>query len=129
LKTALIITDDNELCSDILEIIELEQLSVNVAIAQSGLEGLEILRSMSKPPELIITDNLMPDLTGAKLLQKLRTSQGQHFAHVPVVLMTSFPPSELRKYLTHQIGDIRPDSVLYKTNILAIVEIMQRYLV
>ncbi|ODM43089.1 response regulator transcription factor [Cereibacter johrii] len=60
-----------------------------VDIAYDGARGLEI--ALSSPPDLIITDYMMPRMNGLAMIAELR-ARGQG---VPIILATSVPESQL----------------------------------
>jgi two-component system NtrC family sensor kinase len=60
----------------------LEPKGFQVLTASNGLMGLEM--AMSERPDLMITDQQMPQLTGLELLSKLQ----EHHSDVPTILMT-----------------------------------------
>lgn len=60
-----------------------------VEMATNGARGLEI--ALSSPPDLIITDYMMPRMNGLDMIVELR-AQG---LQVPIVLATSIPEEQL----------------------------------
>lgn len=63
----------------------LEQLGHHVESAMAGLEGLRLARA--HPPDLIITDVMMPDITGYEVTRRLRRDSA--FANTPILVLTS----------------------------------------
>ena len=63
----------------------LEELGHTVYSAPSALHALEILHR-EKKIDLIITDQLMPDMTGLELVTRIR----QENAHMPIILATGY---------------------------------------
>jgi CheY-like chemotaxis protein len=63
----------------------LEELGHTVYSAPSALHALEILHR-EKKIDLIITDQLMPDMTGLELATRIR----QENAHMPIILATGY---------------------------------------
>lgn len=128
MKKVLIITADDYLISAIREIVELEELPLHICFAVNGIQGLERLNSMTSLPDFIISDNIMPGLSGADLLKKLRDGENPNFANIPVILMTVLSHYELEDYLTLHIGAVRPDKVLQKSKLAHLPEMIQPYL-
>lgn len=62
---------------------------LEVLYAGNGKEALDIVRR--NEPELVLTDLMMPEMNGLELVKGLR----EHFAHVPVVLMTAHGSEEI----------------------------------
>jgi two-component system chemotaxis response regulator CheY len=78
----LIVDDDENLaenCSDYLE-----SCGNSVSIALNGEDALSKIKA--QPPELLISDCCMPDLTGLELSERLKTRSGG--PHFPILLMS-----------------------------------------
>lgn len=67
----------------------LEDAGYHVTVASDGLGGLEI--ALQERPELIISDFMMPRLTGLEMIHRLRA---QGFGG-PIILSTAVPEVEL----------------------------------
>ena len=66
-----------------------------VASAFDGKEGLE--KALELKPDCIISDLLMPEMTGEELLAELRTRD--EFASVPIILLTGRGDDQIRAQL------------------------------
>jgi CheY-like chemotaxis protein len=69
----------------------LEDVGHSVTTAYSGQEALKIV-SESRPFDLLITDQGMPNMTGQQLIERVRAQ----FPHMPVILATGYaetPPN------------------------------------
>ncbi|MGI9549677.1 MAG: hybrid sensor histidine kinase/response regulator transcription factor, partial [Aurantibacter sp.] len=53
--------------------------------AINGQEGLKL--ALASPPELVITDLMMPRMSGIELCKKLKTNV--HTSHIPVIMLTA----------------------------------------
>ncbi|WP_306589821.1 ATP-binding protein [Geothrix sp. 21YS21S-4] len=62
-----------------------------VTVASHGQEGLDLARQIQ--PDLILTDVMMPGMTGDRLLDILR--QDPHFQDTPIILLTARVDDEL----------------------------------
>jgi CheY-like chemotaxis protein len=60
-----------------------------VTEAATGDEALAILKKMSEPLSLIITDQNMPGMSGLQFLETLRSPAGGSYTATPVVVVTS----------------------------------------
>ena len=89
-KTILVVDDDDSTVELLAQLLELEGYAV--LTASNGEEALE---SASRTvPGLIVTDQVMPIMTGAELFRALKSSP--RLRQVPVILITSAPPAAAR---------------------------------
>ena len=90
-KTLLVIEDDSAV-QGLLKIF-FKREGFNVIFADNGIEGIEKLRELSEEgllPDLIVTDNTMPRMTGLQFLENLRTDSAlSDFNRIPVIAFTS----------------------------------------
>lgn len=77
-----LVVDDNKEIRDFLAEYILEPMGFEVISAVDGLMGLEL--AISEQPDLMITDQQMPQMTGLELLQNLSDRQ----IDIPAILMT-----------------------------------------
>jgi PAS domain S-box-containing protein len=83
-KLAILTVDDDPLVA-LNTAALLEELGHTVYSAPSGLHALDILRR-EKKIDLLITDQLMPDMTGSELASRIR----QENANMPIILATGY---------------------------------------
>ena len=83
-KLAILTVDDDPLVALNTSAL-LEELGHTVYSAPSGLHALDILRR-EKKIDLMITDQLMPDMTGSELASRIRAEN----AHMPIILATGY---------------------------------------
>jgi CheY-like chemotaxis protein len=90
-KTILLVDDEYS----IIEVLSylLEEEGYAVLTASNGQVALE--RVAKKVPDVVVTDQMMPVMTGTELLAALRKDPS--LQHVPVILMTSAPLVATRK--------------------------------
>lgn len=79
----IVIAEDEFLIADVL-VIMLEDAGYEVASASHGKAALTLVRE--KRPSLVITDFMMPLMTGLELAQAIR-ADGE-LAHIPVMLVS-----------------------------------------
>lgn len=58
-----------------------------VQTATDGLQALELLRASKRPPDLVITDVMMPRLDGHGLAKAMR--EDERLARVPIIMLTA----------------------------------------
>ncbi|MCA9579562.1 MAG: response regulator [Polyangiales bacterium] len=58
-----------------------------VQTATDGMAALEILKASKRPPDLVITDVMMPRLDGHGLTKAMR--EDERLARVPVIMLTA----------------------------------------
>jgi CheY-like chemotaxis protein len=83
-KLAILTVDDDPLVALNTSAL-LEELGHTVYSAPSALHALDILRR-EKKIDLMITDQLMPDMTGSELAARIRAEN----AHMPIILATGY---------------------------------------
>ena len=83
-----LLVEDEALISLVISI-ALEDAGYHVTVAMDGLEGLRI--AQQDQPELIITDFMMPRMTGVELIRALREAGFTR----PIILATSIPEENL----------------------------------
>jgi len=80
----------------------LEGHNYTVETASNGIEALEIARK--KPPDIIITDTLMPKMDGFQLCRELKRDEG--LKDVPVLFYSSTYTDEKSRKLALDIGAV-----------------------
>jgi signal transduction histidine kinase/DNA-binding response OmpR family regulator/ligand-binding sensor domain-containing protein len=81
-RSILVVEDDVDLRLFIKTVLEENYI---VLEADNGLEGLEKARNFS--PDFIVSDIMMPQMDGIRLLRELRENIGT--SHIPVILLTA----------------------------------------
>lgn len=79
---ALVIEDNDELREFIISSI---QENYQIIEASNGVEGLE--KAIEYLPDIIISDVMMPQMTGFEVCEKIKTNPKT--AHIPVILLTA----------------------------------------
>lgn len=87
-KACILIVEDNE---DLLQIlVELLSPLYKVIIALNGKDGLE--KAMEERPDLILSDIMMPVMSGIELCLKIKNNFD--ICHIPVILLTALTSEE-----------------------------------
>ncbi len=96
--TRLLVADDSETVLLMLQR-RLEMEGYEVITATDGLETLERLKeaSSNQPPDLILLDAMMPNMSGLEVLEELRSSGSK----IPVLMISAHldthEPERMRK--------------------------------
>jgi CheY-like chemotaxis protein len=92
MKTILVVDDEFDLASTVRAILEGE--GYRVETCSNGREALERLRGGPRP-DLVLTDVMMPLVSGFEVLQSMRQTPG--LEAVPVAVMSSVAPGVRRE--------------------------------
>ncbi len=84
-STILVVEDDLTLLEGIQDILELERYEV--LTAEHGVDALRILESATTPPDLIVSDIMMPEMDGIEFLKKVR--EIDRFVYIPFIFLTA----------------------------------------
>jgi len=93
----ILVVDDEELVRD-LTVLVLERAGYEVISAASARQALELVETHSI--DLVVSDVVMPDLTGVELLAEMRERRPD----LPVVLMTGGSPDPERTTNALELG-------------------------
>ncbi|MDL1884525.1 hybrid sensor histidine kinase/response regulator [Anaerolineae bacterium CFX8] len=83
--TILVVEDDIHLLEGIRDILRLDHY--RVLTAQDGVQALEILNSQLEPPDLIVSDIMMPHMDGVEFFRRVR--QQQRWLSIPFIFLTA----------------------------------------
>jgi CheY-like chemotaxis protein len=84
-----LLAEDDRALRRFLQII-LERSGYTVVPAVDGLEAMKI--ALSSPVDVVVTDAMMPNLSGHELCRFIRNSQT--LAHLPVILLSALEQKE-----------------------------------
>lgn len=73
MKTILLVEDEDMLRGLIRELLEIK--GYLVLEASQGVEALEIFKQSREPVDLVLTDVVMPHMSGSELVERLRKEQ------------------------------------------------------
>ena len=101
-----LLVDDSETIVNFLRMV-LESEKHEVDTAFDGIDGLA--KAHQSPPDVIITDSIMPGMDGFSLLHALRTDPATEA--VPVIMLTSGDPHDPDHIARHP----QPDAFVKKS--------------
>ncbi len=81
----LVVEDDIHLLEGIRDILELDGYSV--LTAENGSNGIEVLNNQAAPPDLIVSDIMMPKMDGIQFLKEVR-KENRWFS-IPFIFLTA----------------------------------------
>lgn len=81
----LVVEDDVHLLEGIRDILELDGYAV--LTAENGSDGIEVLNKQSGPPDLIVSDIMMPKMDGIQFLKEVR-KENRWFS-IPFIFLTA----------------------------------------
>lgn len=81
----ILLCEDDKMVREVIEAV-LVAMGYNVLVAKSGDEALVLAKESKTPIQLLITDLVMPEMTGLELEQRLR----ENLARVKVLLITGY---------------------------------------
>lgn len=92
----LIIEDNDGIRENLAELLELEEYEI--ALATNGREGIELAGTIL--PDLIISDILMPEVSGYEVLKAIKKNPGTR--DIPFIFLTASTESaDIQKGLDH----------------------------
>lgn len=99
----LLIVEDEFAIAELLEM-ALTDGGYRVMTAANGRQGLERL-AQDPPPDLVISDFMMPVLDGARFLHAMRETEAHR--NIPYIIMSSVPEASVRRHIEGYAGFIR----------------------
>lgn len=96
----LVVDDSPTICATIAKYLGDEYITHS---ASDGEQGWELLQS-NETISLVFADMHMPVMNGMLLLQKIRESECERIANIPVIMITGHEDTESAKKATHNIG-------------------------
>lgn len=98
----LILVVDDLLDNSFLLKVVLESEGYQVEIANNGREALEILeKNLSSPPDLILLDIMMPEMSGYEVTQSIRENPQLEF--IPILLLTAHEQKNIEEHLLESV--------------------------
>ncbi|MDP3987810.1 MAG: response regulator [Candidatus Levybacteria bacterium] len=86
----ILLIDDDEAITSVFDI-TLRKEEFETVIAHTGEEGLE--KAKSEKPDLILLDQILPDMTGNEILKKLKEDIETKL--IPIAILSNFGQNEL----------------------------------
>jgi PAS domain S-box-containing protein len=101
-KHTILCVNDEESILSALKRVFIGEDDYEIITANSGEEGLEILRK--KPIDLIITDLYMPGIDGWKLCRLLRSPEFYEYNNIPILVMSATFSGSDAEEITRDLG-------------------------
>ncbi len=104
MSVSLLVVDDDK---DILRLIQtlLSGSDYRVTTSAGAESALRVFREMNPPPDLVLTDVVMPGISGPMLADRLRALS----PHLPVLFMSGFDHSHVvQRYVVQKGFDLIP---------------------
>jgi signal transduction histidine kinase len=121
ITATILVVEDNKANQLLMQLL-LEELGLELAIANDGLEAIEAYQAKSF--DLILMDENMPNLNGIEATKKIRNIEDeQKSSHIPIIAVTAnalkedkerFLASGMDDYLTKPIDAVKLESLLRK---------------
>jgi CheY-like chemotaxis protein len=86
-RLGIVVVDDNADARLLLEFI-LKRAGAGTTACESGKHAIEIIRRTH--PDVVLSDIMMPDLSGYEFLNEVRALGAEHGGQVPVIALTAF---------------------------------------
>jgi signal transduction histidine kinase len=109
----LAVEDEEQVARTVARILEPQ---FRVVLAPDGLVGLA--RALELRPDLILTDMMMPRMTGAQLVREVR--KRKELDGIPIILLTAFAEDDLR------VRMLREGAIDYITKPFSMEELLSR---
>jgi two-component system sensor histidine kinase/response regulator len=101
-STILLVEDDLNLMQGIQDILELHDYEV--VTANNGLEALTVMNQCLTPPDLIVSDIMMPSMNGYQLFDEIR--KNTRWAAIPFIFLTARgDKSDVRDGISRGVDD------------------------
>ncbi len=81
----LVLEDDLSLMEGIRDMLELQGYTVMTAV--NGVEGLKVMNAAATPPDLIVSDIMMPEMDGYAFLEHIRKNEA--WEDIPFIFLTA----------------------------------------
>lgn len=114
--TKLLVVEDNPDLRSYLGSI-LTRVGFHVLVAADGQAGLDAI--YSETPDLIITDLMMPKLSGLDLIREIRKKE--HLHSLPIILLTAKADESTRKEVHGEGADIYLSKPFLESELLSVV--------
>lgn len=115
-STKLLVVEDNPDLRSYLGSI-LTRAGYHVFVAKDGEEGLNTV--IAEKPDLVITDLMMPKLSGLDLIKEIRKKE--EFHSLPVILLTAKADATTRKELHGEGADLYLSKPFLESELLSVI--------
>jgi PAS domain S-box-containing protein len=96
-KMTILVVEDDGMTRDLIRRV-LEQGGYQVLVAEGGEQAMELCRSRQKPPDLLLSDVVMPKHSGPEVARMLR----RRYPQLPMLLMSGYSGGRLAEHVPQQ---------------------------
>lgn len=89
----ILIAENENILSGILKD-EFEGEGFRVIITHNGTEALELIKSKSDRPDIVLLDLLMPSVNGFQVLEEIQKDQTRDLKSIPVIILSGLGRDE-----------------------------------
>jgi DNA-binding NtrC family response regulator len=117
-RATLLLVEDEEDIRELIRSILLPLQPIAIIEASTGAEGLRLGISLNRPIDVLLTDMLLPEVSGYDLAAALR----QRFPHMRIIMMTGYIEGEIVLRAIEELGAIFIDKPFQAAELRRLIE-------
>lgn len=99
-KATILVVEDEDQVRAFLRL-TLEDLGLTVVTAENGLEALCLIREHDPPLDLLLTDLVMPKISGTAVAKAMQ----EEYPDAPILFMSGYAPENLARELPEEVAE------------------------